>query len=257
MYFSKWFHFERPNPRSSVRLFCFPYAGGGSAVFRAWCDELPNKVEVVAIRLPGRENRIDEEPIGSLDCLVEALYENIISLLDKPCAFFGHSNGALICYKLALRLERYCLSVAPKMLILSAKCPPHFMSEKENLSLLPDDEFLDKLSELNGTPKEILENREMMGLLLPMLRADFSLAENLDFEPDVTLKCPVTVFYSPEDEISFQKIAAWQDLFSEKISFHEFSGGHFFIHEQRSQLLAVLSEELNKMSFTQGESGYR
>lgn len=256
MYFSKWFHAERPNHQSSFKLFCFPYAGGGSAVFRAWCDELPKKVEVVSIRLPGRENRIDESPLGSLDCLVEALYENIISLLDKPYAFFGHSNGALICYKLALRLQRSRFSGVPKLLILSAKCPPHVMSKKENLSLLPDDEFLAKLSELNGTPKELLENREMMDLLLPMLRADFSLGENLDFEPDVILKCPATVFYSREDNISFQKITAWQDLFSEKISFHEFSGGHFFIHEQRAQLLAVLSEELNKISLAQGKSGF-
>ncbi|MGH9392029.1 MAG: thioesterase domain-containing protein, partial [Vicinamibacteria bacterium] len=36
-------------PRSAIaprlRLFCFPYAGGGPSAFRRWTNELPQEVE--------------------------------------------------------------------------------------------------------------------------------------------------------------------------------------------------------------------
>jgi len=247
MNLSKWFYLQQPRPEARLRLFCFPYAGGGAALFRNWPLSLGNEVEVIAIRTPGRENRFGEPAISSLDVLVGQLYQELLPLLDKPFAFFGHSNGALTCFELARLLQSRGQKV-PQRLILSAKRPPHIGDPPSAggcaTSQLPDAEFIAELQQLEGTPPEVLRNRELMELFLPTLRADFALSDQHRFVLGELLRCPATIFYGHRDSISLAHVQAWQELLAPAISLRVFSGGHFFIDEQRDQLLAAVSAEL-------------
>ena len=63
----------RAEPR--YRLFCVPYAGGGSGAYRLWPPDLPDWVEVVAVRLPGREASIDQEPLDRIGPVVDLLHD--------------------------------------------------------------------------------------------------------------------------------------------------------------------------------------
>lgn len=245
---SKWFYLQQPRPEARLRLFCFPYAGGGAALFRNWHVSAGDDVEVIAIRTPGRENRFGEPAISSLSVLVEQLYEQLLPLLDKPFAFFGHSNGALTCFELA-RLLHSRKQPLPQRLILSAKRPPHIGDPKYAsgglaTSQLPDAEFLAELQQLEGTPPEVLRNSELMELLMPTLRADFALSDQHRFIPGEPLPCPTAIFYGERDSISLVHMEAWQALLAPAISLRAFSGGHFFIDEQRDQLLAAVAAEL-------------
>src|ERR1700752_1489088 len=91
---SEWI-IRKPRPKARVRLFCFPYAGGGAAAFHAWSDAMPH-LEVCSIQAPGREARLGETPFVRIEPLVEAATEAIRPLLDRPFAFFGHSLGAFV-----------------------------------------------------------------------------------------------------------------------------------------------------------------
>jgi surfactin synthase thioesterase subunit len=42
---------------------------------------------------------------------------------------------------------------------------------------LPEREFVEELPRLNGTPAEVLAGSELLDLMLPVLRADFEMAE--------------------------------------------------------------------------------
>lgn len=244
---SKWFYRQQPRPEARLRLFCFPYAGGGAALFRNWQASVGNDVEVIAIRTPGRESRFGEPAISSLSVLVEQLYQQLLPLLDKPFAFFGHSNGALTCFELA-RLLHSRGQPLPQRLILSAKRPPHIgdpkSAEGRATSQLPDAEFIAELQQLEGTPPEVLQNRDLMELFLPTLRADFALSDQHQFVPGSLLPCPATIFYGHRDSISLAHLQAWQELLAPAISLRVFSGGHFFIDEQRPELLAAVASEL-------------
>ena len=53
---SKWFMPREPLPAAAgVRLFCFPYAGGGAGVFAPLRQFMDG---VAAVQYPGRESRI-------------------------------------------------------------------------------------------------------------------------------------------------------------------------------------------------------
>src|SRR6059058_5813767 len=95
----RWLVVPRARQRVSVRLFCFPYSGGSAFAFRTWPDYLPPDVEVCAVQLPGRENRLREPPARRVAPLVDALFDSLVEQLDVPCALFGHSLGALLAFE--------------------------------------------------------------------------------------------------------------------------------------------------------------
>src|SRR5258706_15187711 len=93
-----WFtRYQREPGNAPVRLFTFPFAGGGSVVYRDWGDKLKG-VDVFCAALPGRERRIVEPPIGDLRLLTDKLLPALLPFTDRPFILFGHSMGALIAY---------------------------------------------------------------------------------------------------------------------------------------------------------------
>src|SRR5688500_6938436 len=101
-----WAIYPSRNPNARLRLFCFPYAGGGATIYSTWARGLPPEVQVVAVQPTGREGRLAETPYSDLGQLVEAMHRELRPHLDKPFAFFGHSNGGLMAFELARALRR-------------------------------------------------------------------------------------------------------------------------------------------------------
>ena len=66
-----WLAYCNPRPDAAIRLFCFPYAGGGAAFYRNWSSELAPQVDVCPVQLPGRETRMREPAYEELGPLVE------------------------------------------------------------------------------------------------------------------------------------------------------------------------------------------
>ena len=57
------------SPDAKFRLFCFPYAGGSSRIYRNWQDWLAPNVEVVSVELPGRGIHIRGRLIDNVEVL--------------------------------------------------------------------------------------------------------------------------------------------------------------------------------------------
>ena len=89
----------------AIRLFAFPFVGGGVSVFNKWPSELGSYFDVVALQYPGRDNRIDEMPIEDMPMLIEEIARHISPQLDRAYAFYGHSMGGLVVYELARYLQ--------------------------------------------------------------------------------------------------------------------------------------------------------
>src|SRR5260221_3569275 len=123
MQIDNWFACRKPNPRARLRLLCFPYAGGGVAVFRVWPDLLPSEIEVWAIKLPGRDGRTHEPIPDDLQTLAFAIASRLAPLLDRPFARFGHSIGALLAFEFARALRRRG-QIGPMRLFVSARRAP-------------------------------------------------------------------------------------------------------------------------------------
>lgn len=252
-----WFNTFKPNPQAKLRLFCFPYAGGGSSAFVEWPAHLGRDIEVIGVQPPGRGNRFMETPIASLRRMVSELAESIAPLLGKPFAFFGHSNGALICFELARTLASRGLTGALRHIFISGNPAPQIRKFETVLHVLDDTQLREKLRELRGTPEEILQNADLLELLLPLLRADFAVAETHRFERGPLLASDLTLLGGRQDHaISREDLLAWAELFLGTVDTHMFDGGHFFIHEQRADVLGLLKRKLAQVSAHRDEVAY-
>ncbi|WP_424098349.1 alpha/beta fold hydrolase [Moorena producens] len=239
-----WIKCSQPNPNADLRLFCLPYAGGGASIFRLWHQELPLNVEVCPIELPGRESRIREKPISSLEIITDKLVDVLLQYVDKPFAIFGHSMGSLIAYELARKLP--AKNVNPAYLFVSGRQSPNTPELYPPFYSLPDAEFIETLTNIYpNIPDAVLKEEELMGLFLPVLRADMTLAQTYSQEEVETLNCPIVALGGIDDEeASYDRLITWREYTHSSFSVQTFPGGHFYLNEDRQSLLQFISQTL-------------
>ncbi|WP_312018363.1 thioesterase II family protein [Shewanella surugensis] len=138
-------------------------------------------------------------------------------------------------FELALQLQHQGYAL-PKAFIASGSRAPHLPSIKPNIAHLPQVEFVSELTKLNGTSNDILQHEELMALLLPMLRADFSIAESY-LASQTPIACPIHVFSGRDDDITHDQLTAWQALTTEGAELNYLEGDHFFIDQYPEALL--------------------
>ncbi len=163
--------------------------------------------------------------------------------LDRPFAFFGHSMGGLVAFEVARRLREQGQS--PVHLFVSASRAPQLVREDRPIHVLPDHEFMDELRRLNGTPEEVLEHGELMGLLLPMIRADFTALETYRHVPGPPLDCPITALGGADDpSVGRTELQAWQRQTRAAFTLHLFPGDHFYLNSAEPAVLALVARAL-------------
>jgi medium-chain acyl-[acyl-carrier-protein] hydrolase len=242
---SGWTTRWQPEPDAALRLFCLPHTGGGAAVYRLWASLLAPQIEVVAIRLPGRECRYAQEPHSRIETLIPALLNDLEPELQRPYAWFGHSMGALVAFEACREGRRRGLP-GPSHLFVSGRRAPHLPARDRPVHAAPREELVAHLRTLGGTPPQVLEDRASLSFLLPMLRADFAVSETYVHRPDRPLDCPVSVFGAAADPVtSAAELVAWRVHTSRQWSVRMFPGDHFFLHgPARAQVLAALRQDL-------------
>jgi surfactin synthase thioesterase subunit len=243
-----WLRYRKANSQAAVRLFCFPYAGGGALSYRTWADQMPiANVEVCPVELPGRGLRLREQPFTALLPLVQALAESLQPFMDRPFIFFGHSMGAMIAFELA-RLLRWNKKSGPCHLFASACRAPQVADTEPVTYDYPEEEFKQELRRLKGTPEMVLSEPELMQLVLPSLRADFAVTQTYEYRAGEPLECGISVYGGlADDEISRERLSGWRDQTTGHFKLRMFPGDHFFLSTSQGLLLRVLAQELHSL----------
>lgn len=226
------------------RLFWFPSAGGNASAFLPWQDLLGPDVELRIAQLPGRGTRLFEAPMPDMDEVVAHLTDAVDSLVDRRFAFAGHSLGALLAFEVARSLRRRGRP-GPVALWVAGAEGPRTRSVKRRFHDLPTDELIDALREYNGTPAELLDDREMMDLLLPGLRADFALAERYVYRPEAPLDLPIHMLRGDRDPyVEPERTGGWRHETTRPLREYVYDGDHFFIHPHQVAITTMLAATL-------------
>ncbi|HUQ55216.1 thioesterase II family protein [Lentzea sp.] len=226
------------------QVFCFPYAGGSARAYVSLRQALREVADLHLIELPGRGGRIRDRPTDRLAPLLDDLVPALLPHLDQPIVLFGHSLGAVLAFEIA-RLLRRRHGTVPARLIVSGHRAPHLPLREAEIHHLSDDAFVARLRELNGTPEEVLRNEDLMRMLLPALRADFTVSERYRFSPDDPLDCPISVYGGTKDpDIPVTDLHAWSWHTTRRCRVDLFTGDHFFLHTQEAALIKALCRDL-------------
>lgn len=243
---SDWFIRPQQKNNSKLNIFCFPYAGGSASSYLPWADYLPESVELFSVQPPGRSSRMFEKPFTRMGPLVEDFLEEFSKFTNTPYILFGHSLGSRIAYELMVSCQTKRIRL-PEHFIISGSRGAHISYREDPIYNLSDEEFVSKLKELNGTPTEILENKELMNLCLPTLRADFEIADTYS-SSKVILDCATTIIGGQEDHnVSYENLNCWNELFINNGDIHLVPGDHFFIDKNRAAVLHLVNQVIKNV----------
>ena len=164
--------------------------------------------------------------------------------IQTPEAAFGHRMGALVSYEFARRLQRE-QRPGPFGLFVSGCTAPHIRQIDEVTYNLPEPEFIAELRKLQGTPPEVLDNKELMQLMLPIIRADFKVSQTYEYVPGPPLECPIRAFGGLKDEqVTREKVEGWGEHTSASFRAQMLPGDHFFLNTSQPLLTRIITQEL-------------
>jgi surfactin synthase thioesterase subunit len=239
-----WLVTFQPNAEARVRLFCLAHAGAGASLFGSFRDAFPREIELTAIQLPGREERLREPLLRRISDATECLLTILGPKLDRPYALLGYSLGALLAYDLAMRIEAAGICI-PEHLFALARPAPQLRDPQPPFYDWPEECFLAELQRRYGALHPVLlQNRDLLQIYVPIVRADLEMVDTYDPPRNRRLSCPVTAIGGTHDVWSAPDFAAWAVVTTGPFRHLTLPGDHFFIHRSRDELCRVVSETL-------------
>ncbi|MGC9381243.1 thioesterase II family protein [Streptomyces sp. MH13] len=240
---SRWIRRYHPSEGSQVRLVCLPHAGGSASFYFPMSQALAPALDVLSVQYPGRQDRRDEPGITDMACYADELAGELLPWLDRPLAFFGHSMGAVLAFEVTRRLERDH-GVTPVRIFASGRRAPS-SHRHETVHLRDDDGVVAEMRELSGTDSRILGDEEILRMVLPAIRTDYTAIENYRAAPEDVVHTPITVLTGEADPRTTREEAeSWGKHTTSDVEIHCFPGGHFFLANHQERIMKIVSERL-------------
>ena len=238
-----WLRRYRPADDATLRLVCFPHAGGSASAYLRFAATLaPAGVEVLAVQYPGRQDRRREPFRDSVEDLVEALLPELRQWTRGPFALFGHSLGATLAFETARRLAQY--EENPAHLFLSGRRAP-VVPRTDTAYLLDDRSLIERVTRLQGTDPVVLQDEELLRMVLPAIRSDYAMAGAYRYRPGPPLSLPTTVLTGDDDpNVTPSDAQRWSEVVAGPFALHVLPGGHFFLNDRTAQVCSLIEEAL-------------
>ncbi|AEF42429.1 thioesterase II family protein [Hoyosella subflava] len=243
---SQWLRTFHQATAAKTELVCFPPAGGAASVYHALSAELMPSVRVLALQLPGRQDRLGDPMIDDITQLATAAATAIGSRNGTPVALFGHSMGATVAFETARALEGAGAELGH--LLVSGRIAPHQTLDTA-IHEGSDEALISELERLANDPASVQILREMpeiAEMVLPAVRNDYKAVETYRFEGDTPcLSCPVTVLVSSDDPtVTLDEVKEWERYTTGEFSVEVFPGGHFYLDEHTGAVAKVVSSRI-------------
>ncbi|GKX65194.1 thioesterase II family protein [Inconstantimicrobium mannanitabidum] len=223
-------------------LFCLPYAGGSEAIYFEWKKYLDPSIKLHPIELKGRGKRFNEPFYENIQEAVEDIFNNIKDKIEyDEYAIYGHSMGSLLAYELYYKIDAMQVK-KPKHIFFSGYKAPNILRKKENIYTLPNYDFMNKVIEFGGTPEDVINNKELLDLFIPILKNDFKILETYEYiEKEKKIQCDISILNGKQDSITLKDILAWNKHGGAKCRIYEFDGNHFFINSNVKDIVDIIN----------------
>ncbi|MEV5387596.1 alpha/beta fold hydrolase [Streptomyces sp. NPDC052721] len=236
------FHQATPG---APRLLFLPHAGGSASFCFPVSKALSPAVDVLAAQYPGRQDRLAETPAESVQELAQGVFRALDEEDDTPLALFGHSMGALVGFELARLLES--AGRPPAVVFLSGRRGPS-VHRIETVHKGGDARLIDEVRKLEGTDTALFQDKELLEMILPALRADYRAVETYQRAPGPRSKCPFVVLTGDADpRVTPDEARTWDQETDGPFELHVYPGGHFYLVAQQQAVVARIEATLRRL----------
>ncbi|MGY6026559.1 thioesterase II family protein [Streptomyces spinosirectus] len=239
----RWIRRYRPRPDATVRLVCFPHAGGSAVAFHPWAAAFPPDVEVLAVQYPGRQDRITEPRVEDLaELAADVLPELRAAVGAGPYALFGHSMGATLAFEVARRLEAD--GAGPEILVASARRAPS-RHRDQLVHLLDDAQLADHIAELSTANSRLMADVRARAMIVPTVRSDLRAIETYRCPPGLALRTPILTIIGDSDPWTTPDEAhAWARHTRGGFELRLLPGGHFYLDDHQDEVRELIRTRL-------------
>jgi len=238
----RWVRSYRDDDGCVTKLVCFAHAGGWSNAYRTWPTRLPSNVGVLAVRYPGREDRLADPFPSGIEALADEIADALGDLARQRLVLFGHSMGASVAHEVALRFQEW--GCTPAALCVSGRLPPHALDGQRKYCGT-DEEIIADIVGFDESRAEVFADAGLRELVLPAIREDYRMVDAYLGGRRPPLDCPVFGYTGADDpEVSPEQMRGWADLTHRAFRLRVLPGGHFYLEAQEAAFLADLGEVL-------------
>ncbi|MFJ8850008.1 thioesterase II family protein [Streptomyces sp. NPDC102437] len=224
---NSWVRDLRRVPAPAGHVLFFPHAGGAATYFRPLAAHFTENLDVSAVQYPGRQERLREPFVTTIESLADQVICELEPLLGTPLLLFGHSMGAAVAYEVARRLESQ--ERPPCGLVVSGRRAPS-MTREEVVHRGTDEEVLAELARLDGTSQRLLSEPDIVRMVMPVIRNDYRAIERYRPDPASTLGVPILCLTGDDDpQVTRAEAEAWKGHTTAYFRELSFSGGHFYL----------------------------
>lgn len=243
----KWFMPIRQTQQANFNMICFPYGGGSAASFWHW-NTFAINANIWALKLPGRDDRLHEEPIKDAGKLVANVFNALPYIDQTPFILYGHSMGAALAFLLILELEKNQRSL-PRLLIVSGREPPHF-THPNPITGLDDEDLIMYVKSLGGIKKNFPNNEIFLRNYVKKIRADYALNGSIIKQTPCPLSVYITIINGSEDPLIDQTVLPqWQYFSKYPVDNIVLKGDHFFLEKNFILFKKEIERKCNTIKF--------
>lgn len=226
----------------TARLVCVPHAGAGVGAFKMWTERVHDDIELLVVRLPGREMLFEQTPLTDMTAIGDAIAD-VLAGLDGPVGLFGYCAGAFAAFEAARRMTER--QAPPVLLAACSQVAPQLNGNGPTVHDLPAPELKEFLRTMGGTEPIVLDHEEFWEVTEPAIRADYEAAETYATGPEPKVSCDVLAFRGAGDEeVSPEETAAWADVTTGACAMRQLEGGHFLLKSSAPEVLAEVEDRL-------------
>ncbi|MFC9930558.1 thioesterase II family protein [Streptomyces sp. NPDC127190] len=243
-----WIRRYQPAPEDTdLSLVCFPHAGGSASYFRPLANALAGVADVLPVQYPGRQDRRAEPPITDIGRLADEIVTVLETLPRRRLVLFGHSMGACVAFEVARRLEAGSATELLGLVASGRTAPPRLRDR--GVRFMNDDGIVAEIRRLNGTDDRLLLDDDIIRMIMPAIRADYTAVESYRYIPGPPLRCPISVLVGDHDpQVTPAEAEKWREHTEAGFSLRTFPGGHFYLAEQNAKVARALTEDLARFS---------
>ncbi|WP_328390843.1 thioesterase II family protein [Nocardia sp. NBC_00416] len=233
--------FHKPSSPGSPLLLIFPHAGAGASAYRAFSKAFSAHYEVLVFQYPGRQDRVHEPAPATLPEFAAGAFTEFSDTdryRDVPITTFGHSMGAVVSFEFVRLAE--AAGVGIDRAYISAAVAPHIAETKEPAPK-DDEALLDHLTRLEGTTGDVMTNRDLMRMTLPVVKQDHAASERYSCTDDVRIQAPIHAIGGDNDPIvTLAELNGWRKH-SAEVDITVFEGGHFYLNDYVDELAELIT----------------